>query len=398
MGYFEISNRVSKGGKRKIKLSLLEIHTDEDGVNKNGLHWVEKYVVNAVNAEPTFNIPLCVEFIDDEKEIPLGHGYTSIDSTENQPLFENSEVVGSVYKAYPTTVEIDGEEKRILCGEGFIYQQRYPKFTNWLVKNVKNSKVMSSIEIMGTPENNNVIKYENDIISAEKRTPCEFLFSGSALLSIEPADDSAMVLQMNSLDTNKSNDNKQESEDETMDEKTINLICDSVKNAVSETNSKNSEYEAQIAELNQTITEKDAKIAELNASVAEVQAALDAVRAEIEQKSNELDGAWEEKRVLEIALGEAKAKERLGELSSAIANFTEEQKDFAKDEIEAFKADPTNVEINTVLDAIYRGIGKQSLEKKNEKTTVVETNSADIYGEVFTPQAKADDSTEGSIY
>lgn len=395
MGYFEISNKVSKGGKRKIKLSLLEIHTDEDSVNKNGLHWVEQYVVNAVNAEPTFNIPLCVEFIDDDKEVPLGHGYTSMDSTENLPLFENSEVVGSIDKAYPITVEINGKDTRILCGEGYIYQQRYPKFTNWLIENVKNSKVMSSIEIMGTPENNNVIQYEEgNEASSEKRTPCEFLFSGSALLSIEPADDSAMVLQMNSLDNNKNNN--VESEVNEMDEKTLGLIADAVKGAVTETNSKNAEYEAKITELNQTIADKDSKIAELNASVAEIQAAIDSVKAEMEQKSRELDAAWEEKAALEKALGEAKAKERLGELNTAIAGFTDEQKGFAKDEIEKFNADPVNSEINSVVDAIYRGIGKQSMEKKNEP--VVEINSAaDIYGEVFEPQSN-NKIEEGSIY
>lgn len=392
----EMGSKKTKGGRRYIKLALLTIHENEQDTNLNGLHWNEKYVLN--NLDSVKGMPLCCEFTDETKTVPLGHGYTDaiLDENGNEiPVFENSETVGVVEKAQIENIIINNEEKRVLVGEGYLYNQRYPNFVKWLKDNMLENPIKSSIEIVGTEENDNHIVYDGEITD-EYRVPMEFDFSGSAILSVKEADENAVVLEAASL--NKSNNNKQESEDETMDEKTINLICDSVKNAVSETNSKNSEYEAQIAELNQTITEKDAKIAELNASVAEIQAALDAVRAEIEQKSNELDGAWEEKRALEIALGEAKAKERLGELSSAIANFTEEQKDFAKDEIEAFKADPTNVEINTVLDAIYRGIGKQSLEKKNEKTTVVETNSADIYGEVFTPQAKADDSTEGSIY
>ena len=65
--------------------------------------------------------------------------------------------------------------------------------------------------------------------------------------------------------------------------------------------------------------------------------------------------------------------------------------------IEKFNADPVNVEINTVVDAIYRGIGKQSLEKKDEP--VVEINSAtDIYGEVFQPKSTIGKTEEGSIY
>ena len=55
-----------------------------------------------------------------------------------------------------------------------------------------------------------------------------------------------------------------------------------------------------------------------------------------------------------------------------------------------------NVEINTVLDAIYRGIGKQSMEKKDEP--VVEVNSADIYGEVFEAKPNGEAVEEGSIY
>lgn len=381
----EMGSKKTKGGRRYIKLALLTIHENEQDTNLNGLHWNEKYVLN--NLDSVKGMPLCCEFTDETKTVPLGHGYTDaiLDENGNEiPVFENSETVGVVEKAQIENITINNEEKRVLVGEGYLYNQRYPNFVKWLKDNMLENPIKSSIEIVGTEENDNHIVYDGEI-TYEYRVPMEFDFSGSAILSVKEADENAVVLEAASL--NKSNGNKQESEDETMDEKTINLICDSVKNAVSETNSKNSEYEAQIAELNQTITEKDAKIAELNASVAEIQAALGAVRAEIEQKSNELDVAWKEKMALEIALGEAKAKERLDELSSAIANFTEEQKDFAKYEIEAFKADPTNVEINTVLDVIYRGIGKQSLEKK-----------ADIYGEVFTPQAKADDSTEGSIY
>jgi SMC interacting uncharacterized protein involved in chromosome segregation len=175
-----------------------------------------------------------------------------------------------------------------------------------------------------------------------------------------------------------------------MDEKTINMLCDSVKSAVTETNSKNAEYEATISELNTSISEKENTIVELNASVEELKKAI----ADMEV---ERDAWYSERETLTKQLGEALAAQRLGELNSAIENFTDEQKDFAKDEIEKFKTDPVNVEINTVLDAIYRGIGKQSMEKKDEP--VVEINSADIYGEVFEPQSKVGEVVEeGSIY
>ena len=369
----EISKKANRAGRVPIKIALLKIHDDAEETNLNGLHWDETYVTNAI--ETLKMMPICAEFASDDKSIPLDHGLTSIDSTENEPLFEDSEVVGAIEKAYVTDAEIDGETKRILCGEGYIYQQRYPNFVKWLSENVANGKVLSSIEIMGTPENNNLIVYDGEV-TKEFRTPKEFLFSGSAILSVEAADDSAVILQMNSL-------NSKESEDETMDEKTINLICESVKNAVSETNSKNAEYEAQITELNNTIAEKDGVISELNASVEQIKKAIADMEAERD--------AWgAERDTLQKQLGEALAAQRLNEMNSAIEGFTEEQRAFAKDEIEAFKADPMNSEINSITDKIYREIGKTALENAKVDETNSVDDTTDIFGEINSTNANTD--------
>ena len=389
----EMGSKKTKSGRRYIKMALHTIHQNDEDVQDNGLHWVKKYVLN--NIDTAVNMPICVEFTDDSKTVPLGHGYTDQIEDENgnpMPVFENSEVVGVIEKAQIETITVNDSEVEVLAGEGYLFDQRYPNFVKWLKSNMETNTIKSSIELVGTEENNNQIVYDGEV-TAEHRTPMVYSYSGTAILSVKEADENAVVLEAASLNKN----NKKESEVNVMDEKTLGLIADAVKGAVTETNAKNAEYEAKITELNQTIADKDSKIAELNASVEEVQSALNAVSAEIEQKSNELDAAWEEKRALEVALGEAKAKERLGELNSAIAGFTEEQKNFAKDEIEKFNADPVNVEINTVIDAIYRGIGKQSVEKKEE--SVVEINSsADIYGEVFTAKSTIGDANEGSIY
>lgn len=389
----EMGSKRTKGGRRYIKMVLHSIHENEEDVQDNGLHWNKKYVLN--NISTAINMPICVEFADEDKTIPLGHGYTDEIEDENGnpiPIFRNSEVVGTIEKAQIETVNVDGVDSECLVGEGYLFDQRYPNFVKWLKESIKTNTVKSSIELMGTEENNNQIIYDGEV-TEEHRTPMIYSYSGTAILSVKEADKNAIVLEAASLNKN----NNKESEVNIMDEKTLGLIADAVKGAVTETNSKNSEYEAKISELNQTIADKDAKIAELNASVAEIQAAIDSVKAEMEQKSRELDAAWEEKAALEKALGEAKAKERLGELNTAIAGFTDEQKGFAKDEIEKFNADPVNSEINSVVDAIYRGIGKQSMEKKNEP--VVEINSAaDIYGEVFQPQSTIGKTEEGSIY
>jgi uncharacterized coiled-coil protein SlyX len=389
----EMGSRKTKSGRRYVKMALHTIHQNDEDVQDNGLHWVKKYVLN--NIDTAINMPICVEFTDDSKTVPLGHGYTDQIEDENgnpMPVFENSEVVGVIEKAQIETITVNDSEVEVLAGEGYLFDQRYPNFVKWLKSNMETNTIKSSIELVGTEENNNQIVYDGEV-TPEHRTPMVYSYSGTAILSVKEADENAVVLEAASL--NKFND--KESEVNVMDEKTLGLIADAVRGAVTETNAKNAEYEAKITELNQTIADKDSKIAELNASVQEIQVALDTVRAEIEQKGKELDAAWEEKRALEIALGEAKAKERLGELNSAIAGFTEEQKNFAKDEIEKFNADPVNVEINTVIDAIYRGIGKQSVEKKDEP--VVEINSsADIYGEVFTAKSTISNANEGSIY
>lgn len=388
----EMGSKKLKGGRRYIKMALLTIHENQEDTNLNGLHWKEEYVLN--NLESAKNMPICCEFTDETKTIPLGHGYTEqiLDDDGNTiPVFENSEVVGTIEKAQIEKITINGNEKRVLVGEGYLYNQRYPNFVKWLKDNMIENSIKSSIEIVGTEENDNHIIYEGEA-TEDYRVPMQFSFSGTAILSVKEADENAVVLEAASLNKN----NHTESEVNRMDEKTISLIADAVKNAVTETNSKNAEYEAKIEELNQIITEKDSKITELNTSVAEIQAAIEKVKQEMAEAEQKLDAAWAEKSALEKMLGEAQAKERLGELNSALASFTDEQKEFAKDEIEKFNSDPVNSEINTVLDAIYRGIGKQSMDKKDEP--IVEVNSADIYGEIFTPQSKVGETTEGSIY
>ena len=381
----EMGSKKTKGGRRYIKMGLLTIHENEEETQGNGLHWVEQYVLN--NLESAINMPICVEFADETKTVPLGHGYTDEITDDNGnpiPIFENSEVVGTIEKAQIETINIQDEDKKVLVGEGYLFNHRYPNFVKWLKENLETNTIKSSIELVGTEENNNQIIYDGEA-TREYRTPKEFSFSGTAILSVKEADENAIVLEAASLNKN----NNKESEVNEMDENTINKICDSVKSAVTETNSKNAEYEVTISELNNSISEKENTIVELNASIEELKKAL----ADMEV---ERDAWWTEKATLEKQLGEALAAQRLGELNSAMEVFTDEQKDFAKEEIEKFNADPVNVEINTVIDAIYRGIGKQSVEKKDEP--VVEVNSADIYGEVFEVQSNNKTVEEGSIY
>lgn len=377
MSYFELASKMSRGGRRNIKMSLLEIYSDKTQTNKNGIHWEEKYVMN--NIDSIKEIPICCEFLDDDKRVPNDHGFTGIDSTENKPLFENSEVVGCITNAYPEVIEINGEQKKILCGEGYIYEQRYPNFVKWLSENMANGNVMSSIEIMGTPENNNVIIYENNVCDSELRTPEVFCYSGTAILSksVNPADDSAMVLQMNSLREGIKDIKNNESEENVMDEKMISQFVDSIKTTIMETNSKNEEYEAKITSLNEKVSEQTKIVEETNAKVVSETERADKAEAQVAELNKKIAD-------LEAELAACKKEQKKSECNSALSVFTEEQKNFAKEKIEAFEADPMSVEINSIVADIYAGIGKKAIEDAKIKTS--EINSAketdDIYGEV----------------
>lgn len=382
-----MSKRVSKGGKRKIKMALLEIHTNDSDTNDNGIHWKNEYILN--NLDSAEGMPICCEFTDDTKTVPLGHGFTGIESTENQPLFENSEVVGSIRNAYPQTVEIDGVKKQVLIGEGCLYQQRYPSFVKWLADSLAEGKVFSSIEITGKPENGNNIVYEETEISDDYRTPKDFVFSGTAVLSVEPADKSALILQMNNLTKGKEN---------TMDEKVIALIVDSVKQAITETIAKNAEYEKEIEELNENVEKKASEVNSLNEEIT-------AVKTAIHDLEVERDSWYAERETLNKMLGELKAKQRIAELDKALEEFTDEQKEYANNEIAEFEKDPEAVEINSIIAKIHEGIGRKFLkDSKNPAVRNAETNSAtndyDIYGDIGNVKSEKIETVDiyGSIY
>ena len=147
-----------------------------------------------------------------------------------------------------------------------------------------------------------------------------------------------------------------------------------------------------IKEEYQAISEKN----EIEASSEALHQAIDDLKKEVEDLHKQLEAAWEERNVLEKALGEAKAKERLGEMNAALSEFSEEEQALAADEIEAFKADPINVEINSITDKIHIEIGKaQKAKEAEEKQHIAEQNSAndieDIFSEVGIEEKDVED-------
>ena len=156
--------------------------------------------------------------------------------------------------------------------------------------------------------------------------------------------------------------------------------------------------EAKIEEANAAVdaanAEKDAVIAEkneLNATVEQLQAALDAAKAEYAELDKKYNALWDARAELEKALGEAKAKELIGEMNEAISIFSAEEQEYAKESIEKFKADPTSVEINSIVSEIYVGIGKAKksaadAEKQSEINSAKDVKAEDIFSVVDTTE------------
>ena len=364
----EMSKRMSKGGRKRIRMVLLTIHKDGE-MNKNGITWEEQNVLN--NLESIKNIPICATFIDEDKTILFDHGYTEtveLDGGKSEPLFNNSEVVGTIEKAKIEDLEIDGEVRRVLVGYGYLYCQRYFALCEKLMEDIAVSSVKSSIEVMGKEENNSKIVYDGGY-KEKGRKPSSFDFSATCLLGVEEADDSCYVLEVA--------ENQNKEEQKTMGEKEMRELITSV---ITETNSKNDELNTKIKELNSTIESKDAEIKELN---DKVNANVDADK-EKDEKIEELTKKNEE---LEKELNECKKAEKKAALDKAIGEFSEDEQKYAESEINSFRENPLEGDVDAVVNAIHAGIGRAS-KKAEADAKVAEQNAKkedadlDIFSEV----------------
>lgn len=385
----EISKQTSKGGRVPIKIALLKIHEDDKETNKNGLHWKEEYVLNAIDSVKL--MPICASFCDETKSTPLDHGLTGEEIDNDgvrEPLFENSETVGCFESANIEDVNVNGNDIRALVANGFLYNQRYPNFVKWVRQNKALGNVDSSIEIMGLETNDNKIVYEESEPKDEFRTPKEFVFSGTSILSVSPADDNAIVLEVAQKQENK--------EDKTLNEKELKEL---IQSTISETNSKNEELLAKITELNSTINEKDSVIAEKEEKIVELNATVEQVQKALDDLKKEHETYWSEREALEKELGALKAKARIGELNAAIEGFSDEEKKYAESEINSFNEKPLEGNINAIVDKIYAGIGQAS-KKADAEAKVAEQNSAkenkdneviDIFSEMCSEAQDADE-------
>lgn len=396
----EISQRSNKNGRVPIKIALLKIHDDPNETNKNGIHWKKEYVLNAIDSVK--GMPLCCEFASEDKSCPLGHGLTGevIDSNGvHEPVFENSDVVGTFEKAEIETIkDINGNEIEALCGYGYLYYQRYPKLVDWVRKGFATGEVSTSIEIMGLKENDNKIIYE-DGYNEDMRSPMIYCFSGCAFLSIAPSDDDAVVLEISQRRIT----NKEEKKNMEFDKKEFEAV---IKSALSEINSEKKSHDEEVSELNEKISELNSKVEEKDAKISELNASVEQLQETLKKMESDRDTYWAEREILEREIAKAKVAEKLAELDSSLSEFNAKEKEIAKEDIEELKKNinacqkkeelnSVTSEINSIKSKICMEIVSRQKQAESE-ARISEQNSEevkieDIFSEVCSEKYVDDD-------
>lgn len=388
MNTFEISSNVNSNGRRHFKAVLYEIFPDSciDVQNKvgtqfngNGITWIREYCEAAL---PSISgMSLRCEFLDEARTELCGHGETDI--KDGLPIFENAVVIGTFTKGYIEDIETDEGTKTVCIGEGEIDSQCYNNFVTKLAEDMANGYApYGSVEIMRTNGNETILyKYG---YTDKGRIPTIFEHSGYALLGVEPADKMAQMIELNKKE-----------EKNTMNETEIKAL---VMQIVSEINSQaqaiadvKADCEKKIAEANAAVETITAEKNELGATVEQLNAAIEANKQERIDLDQKYDILWKEAEALRKELGEAKARERLAELNKALSEFTEDEQNYAVEEIKAFKENPVESEINSITDKILAGIGKKAKEeaaKTNEINSKQKDELLDIFSGVMTPVEK----------
>lgn len=371
---YEISSENKIAGRRPIKVVLHEIFPDNTRWQENGISWKEEYV--QANLHSVVGMSIVAEFLTEDRDVPYNHGMTDVREEDKLPLFEDATMVGHFDKAYVDDVEIGGVTKHCLVAEGTLDEMRYPKFVAWLRENMADSVVKGSVEIVGKPEHDGYIIYSGGW-KEEGRVPQYYDYSGYAILSVKPADEAAIVMELNNK--------KLDKEDGTMDEKTKNELMAAVTGAVSEVNSKWEEYWAKVDTLLAEISQLKADIAQKEADIKQLQADYDKETAAKEAAEAGLTEANAAKEAAEASLVEANAKitemqnaAAVAELNAALAPYTEEQRAVAKEDIDAFNSNPGSVEINSIVGKICTAMVQAVRESQ-----IAETNAAsqiDVFG------------------
>lgn len=365
MKIIELSSKESKDGKRKIKVILHEIYKDRSQYNKNGIIWLEEHCRK--NLDSIKGTSITCEFLNEERTEILGHGETGIE--DGIPIFENATMIGVFERGYIDDIEIDGEIKKVCIAEGHLDAMRYKNFIDILEQKYLGGEVIhGSVEIIGLKENENKIRYLEGY-KEKGRIPTEFRYSGFAILGIEPSDDTARLLEINNRKENLFMDD-------------FKKILEEIKNRIDETAECKKKLEENLKELN------SAKMTE-----NELLGKLKTLQSENDELSKQIAESNSKTENLEKELKTVKSQGLISELEEALKEFTDEQKETAQKEIQEFKNDPMNsdLEIEDIVEKILAEIGKKIIKLKKESVSEQNSfkyNENDILEEVFETNSK----------
>lgn len=404
MAKFELSSKKYKNGRRKFTATLYELQPPEcvvDDVgtkyNKNGITFLEEYAKKQLDSIKDMSVR--VSFIDDERTIISDHGETGI--INDMPVFENATTVGHFVNGWIDDVEINGETKRCVLGEGYLDEMCYPAFVASLESDLNNNvSVDGSIEIYKTKDNEGIV-YKNGWLE-KGRIPVEYVHSGWDMVMF-PADSSSTLIELNN--------NKEE---KTKMEFNMSEIKETIQSVISECNDKSADYETKISELNSQIETKDAELASKESTISELNASVEDLRKTLKQMEEDRDTYWAERTILEQELAKAKVVEKLAELDDSLAEFNAEEKDVAKDDIKKLKENinackkteelnEVTSEINSIKSKICMAIVEKQKKAESEariaeQNSFKETKVEDIFSEICEEKNKDEKFEDVNIF
>ncbi|MCM3273910.1 hypothetical protein [Paenibacillus elgii] len=374
----ELSQKKSFSGRRYIKWIVHEIYKTSTEYNKNGISWKEEYVKN--NLESAKGMPICVEFLDWNKSEPYGHGMTGVE--DNEPVFENSVTVGFTENAFIDDIEVNGKKIRALIAEGYVFEQRYPRFTDWLKTKIFDGNIPeTSVEICKKKDSENQVIIYEDGWKEKGRVPMVYDYSGSAILGIAPSDDNAVLLELN---------NKKERGSEMKETKDVIELSQRLEKTVDENE-----------KLKNAVKEKETKIAELNSQVT-------ALTKEFEVKASDYLNLKEESlkkdeqiQSLTVELNELKQfqkqelnKAMINELNSKLQDFDKAEIQFVQSKIDDFLKEPAREKLDSIVIEINSEIAKKVIEAK--KAAKENKTNDDIYSSMY--EYNSEDITDEELY
>lgn len=390
MKNFEIFNQISNNGQRRFKVVLHEVYPDScviDGLgsitNRNGICWIQRFCEDALSTIQGQSLKC--EFADADRTELLGHGETGFSEDDGLPLFENATMIGPFDKAYIDQItDQDGVTKTVCIGEGTIDSLCYHALCQKLDEEIANGNApFGSVEILRSPGLDSIIYLDGHTQQDFGRIPEKFMYSGFALLGVRPADPTARIIELNN---------------EVGTKMTEDQIRQMITDAINEMTNANVEMQSVREKCAADVALKDNEIAELNKQIDALKSELEACKTDKDELSTAKDQATTEMQSLKDEMSELQKANKVNEMNSAIADFSDEEKKYAESEINSFNENPDSCEINSIVTKIWEGIGKTAKQAKADAQAVAEQNAAkakidmeDIFGEVTSKQSHISD-------